>query len=233
MMSDSPRVRSAGAQPTTSRTATVIAIGALAASFLVLHGLSRLTVDVEVLRIGEQTLWTWLTSTLFAASALSSLGFMALQPPGRRWAWAAVAALMLVLSVDEVATVHEQLEDEVGSQFSFFLLQPLLALAAVALFVRLMRALDREARLWVALAAAALVLAQAGSTLSAEAGLPEAANTAQAIAEELLEMLVPAFILAATLPAVWPRVRGALEPDAPEEGVGRAEPLAPRSITRR
>ena len=206
-------MRSRAAQGTVSRKSTLVALAVLAASFLVLHGLSRLTVDAKILRLDEQTLWTWLTSTLFAASALSALGFMALQRPGRRWPWAAVAALMLALSADEVATIHERLETEAGSQFSFFLLQPLIALVAVALFVRVMRALDHEARIWVALAAGALLLAQAGSTLSAEADLPGAANTAQAIAEELLEMLVPAFILAATLPALWPRMAAALRPE--------------------
>ena len=192
-----------------------MAIGALAASFLALHGLNRVTVDIEILRIGEQTLWTWVTSTLFAASAVAALGFMALQRPGRRWPWGAVAGLMLALSADEVATIHERLEADAGSDFSFFLLQPLIALAAVALFVRLMRAVDRDARVWITLAAAALVLAQAGSTLSAEGDLPKGVNTAQAITEELLEMLVPAFILAATLPALWPRVAAALRSEDP------------------
>ena len=216
-----------------SRTNLFGAIALLAASFLALHGLNRLTVDVELLRIGEQTLWTWVTSTLFAAAALSSLGFMALQRPGRRWPWAAVAGLMLALSADEVATIHERLEADGGSQFSFFLLQPLIALVAVALFVRLMRALERDARVWIALAAGALLLAQAGSTLSAEAQLPHAVNVAQAIAEELLEMLVPAFILAATLPAVWPRVAAGFEPEELEPGFERVDtPEAVRAIRR-
>lgn len=198
------------------RTAAAVAIGALAASFLALHGLSRLTIDLQILRLSEQSLWTWVTSTLLAASALSAFGFMALQRPGGRWPWAAVAALMLALSADEVATVHERLESSGGARFSFFLLQPLVALAALALFARLARAVDRDARIWIALAAGALLLAQAGSSVSAEADLPEAATVAQAIAEELLEMLMPAFILAATLPAVWPRVVSALADGPPD-----------------
>lgn len=204
-----------------NRKGVVAAIALLAGSFLVLHGANRVTFDFELLRIGEQTLWTWVTSMLFAASALTAFGFMALQRPGARWPWGAVGGLMLVLSADEVAAVHERLEAEAGSGFSFFVLQPLIALAAVVLFVRLMRALEHDARVWVGLAAGALVLAQAGSTISAELELARALNTGQAIAEELLEMLVPAFILAATLPAVWPRVAAAfdrhtLEPAAPE-----------------
>ena len=216
-----------------SRSTAFVAIGLLAASFLSLHGLNRVTLDFELLRIGEQTLWTWVTSILFAASALAAAAFMALQRPGRRWPWAAVAALMLALSADEIMTIHERLEDETGSQVSFFLLQPLIAIAAVALFVRLMRALDGDARFWIALAAGALVLAQAGSTLSAEAELPGALNTAQAIAEELLEMLVPAFILAATLPALWPRLAAALELDAVEPGLGRVDEGETARLTRR
>ena len=207
------------------RTTQYGAIALLSVSFLALHGVNRLTVDVELLRIGEQTLWTWVTSTLFFAGALSAFGFMAMQRPGKRWPWGAVAGLMLALSADEVATIHERLEAEGGSQLSFFLLQPLIALAAVALFVRLMRALERDARAWIALAAGALLLAQVGSTLSAEAQLPHAINVAQAIAEELLEMLVPAFILAATLPAVWPRVAAAFELGALDAELEAGDPI--------
>jgi len=198
------------------RKDAIAAIALLAGSFLILHGVNRLTFDVWLLRIGEQTLWTWVNSTLFTASALSALAFMALQRPGTRWPWAVVGAFMLALSADEVATVHERLEAEAGSQFSLFVLQPLIALAAVLLFVRLMRALEHDARVWVGLAAVALVLAQAGSTIAAEVELPQAVDTGESIAEELLELLVPAFILAATLPAVWPRVAAALEPAALE-----------------
>jgi hypothetical protein len=151
------------------------------------------------------------TSTLFAASALTAFGFMALQPPAARWPWATMGALMLALSADEVAAVHERLE-EASSDLSFLVLQPMIALAAVALFVRMIRTLERDARAWIALAAAALVLAQIGSTIVAELEVPNAVNVGQAIAEELLEMLVPAFILAATLPAVWPRVAAGFDP---------------------
>jgi hypothetical protein len=194
----------------------VAAIAWLAGVFLFLHGMNRVTVDVWLLRIGEQTIWTWVNSTLFSAAALSAFGHMALQRPGARWPWGVMGAFMLALSVDEVAAIHERLEVEAGSQFSFFVLQPLVALAALVLFVRLMRALDRDSRVWVGLAAVALVLAQLGSTVVAEAQVPQAVETGEAIAEELLEMLVPAFLLAATLPAVWPRVAAALEPTAPE-----------------
>lgn len=195
-----------------SRRAAVLGpIGVLAVSFLTLHGLNRVTVDAELLRIGEQSLWTWVTSTLFAASAASALGVMVLQGRGARWPWAAMAGFMLALSADEVAAIHERLE-EAGSQFSFLVLQPLLAFAAVALFIRVRRALEGDSRVWLGLAAGALVLAQLGSTLVAEVGVPHAAEVGQAIAEELLEMLVPAFVLAATLPVVWPRVVEALAP---------------------
>lgn len=214
-----------------NRQRAVAAIALLAGSFLVLHGVNRLTVDVWLLRIGEQTLWTWVNTTLFTASALSAFGFMALQRPGARWPWGAVGGLMLLLSADEVATVHERLEAEAGSQFSFFVLQPLIALAAVVLFVRLMRALEHESRVWVGLAAAALVLAQAGSTIVAEVQVAQAVDTGESIAEELLEMLVPAFILTATLPAVWPRVAAAfdrLDADFPQ--VDAVEPAAPEQL---
>jgi hypothetical protein len=204
-------VRTATLHDTASRTTVLAAIGLLAGSFLALHGLNRLTVDIEFLRIGEQSLWTWVTCTLFAASALTAFGFMALQPPAARWPWATVGALMLALSADEVAAVHERLE-EASSELSFFVLQPLIALAAVVLFVRLIPALERDARIWIGLAAAALVLAQLGSTVVTEREVSNAVHVGQAIAEELLEMLVPAFILAATLPAVWPRVAAGFDP---------------------
>ena len=193
------------------RSAVLVPIGVLVVSFLTMHGLNRVTVDAELLRIGEQSLWTWVTSTLFAASALSALGVMVLQVHGARWPWAAMAGLMLALSADEVAVIHERLE-EASSQLSFLVLQPLLALAAVGLFIRLMHALEGDSRGWLGLAAGALVLAQLGSTLVAEIGVPHAVEVGQAISEELLEMLVPAFVLAATLPAVWPRVIDALAP---------------------
>ncbi|HEU0024476.1 MAG TPA: hypothetical protein VFQ12_07590, partial [Thermoleophilaceae bacterium] len=121
-------------------------------------------------------------------------------------------------SVDEVATVHEQVEAEGGSSLSFFVLQPLVAIAAVALFVRLLDLLGRDERVWVVLAAGALVLAQVGSTIDAELQLPYALDKGWNVAEELFEMLVPAFILAATLPGVWQRVGPALRTDAESGG---------------
>ena len=216
-----------GPQTGVSRKAVLAAIAGLSAAFLGLHGVNRVTVDVEILRIGEQTVWTWLGSMLFAASALSALGFMALQRRGTRWPWAVMAVLMLALSVDEVATVHERVEEEGGSSLSLLVLQPLVAIAAVALFVRLLRALDREARVWVVLAAVALVIAQAGSTLDSEVDLPYALHEAWRVAEELLELLVPAFILAATLPTVWERVAPAFDHRTPEAGRKPAGTAAP------
>lgn len=189
-----------------SRDTLIKAIGLLIVAFVVLHGLNRLTVDVQPLRIGEQSLWTWLTSTLFAVGALSTFAFSRLQPRGDRWPWVALAGVMLALSVDEVATIHERIETEGGSDLSFLVLQPLLALAVLGLFVQLMRAPTRDARIWIGLAAVALVLAQVGSTVDEKIELSGVLDGGQAAAEELLEMLVPAFLTSATLPAVWSRL---------------------------
>ena len=190
--------------------APTIAIALLAGVFLTLHGLNRVTFDLLVFRIGEQTVWTWLTSTLFFAASVVVVAFVVLRRPPARWPWIALAVLMSALSLDEVAALHERVESEGGSDLSFFVLQPLTAGAAVILFLGIRRALDRAERLWVALAAGALVVAQIGSTLAAEVDLPHVLHEGWTIAEELLEMLVPALVLAATLPTVWRHLAPAL-----------------------
>lgn len=194
------------------RNATWLAIALLVVGFLVLHGLSRATVDLEILRIGERTVWTWLTSTLFAAAALSAAAFAAMQRGGARRPWVAAAVLMVALSLDEVATLHESIEEEGGSQLSLFLIQPLIALVVIALLVRLSRDLGRDERLWMVFAAVVLAVAQVGSMVDSEVELPHVLHEGWRSAEELLEMLVPAFLLAATVPAPWQRVAGALRP---------------------
>jgi hypothetical protein len=183
------------------------------AVFVVIHVVNVATADQDFLRINEeQNVWTWLISLVFAAAAASAWAFGALQQPGARWPWTTVGGVMLLLSADEVAMFHERIETDVSEDLSLLLLQPLLALAALALFIRLMRALEREARRLVGLAAAALVLAQAGSTVDSETEEPAGIDAVHDVVEEVLEVSVPTFVLAATLPLVWPRLKDALRP---------------------
>lgn len=181
-------------------------LGAVAAAisvFLALHVINKATADGEWLRMdAEQNLVTWFGSALFLIAALASFGRSGLTPD-RRVAWLGLGALMLALSIDEVAMIHERLEDAGDSRLSFFILQPVIAVGAVALLVAIMRDLDPADRPLIAAAIAALILAQAGSIAYSQLELEGAVGAAQGLSEEILELAVPGLVLAAALPRVW------------------------------
>lgn len=67
-----------------------------------------------------------------------------------------------------------------------------------------MRGIGRDERPLITAAIITLVLAQAGSILASELELAGPVAAAQGILEEVLELLVPGFLLAAALPAAGP-----------------------------
>ena len=194
-----------------SAPTVLTAVVAVAVLFVGLHLVNVTTVDGRFFRIDqEQNLFTWISSVLFGLAAASSAAW-AFAHGSARTPWVLLALLLSVLSIDEVAMVHERLESSADSRLSFLVLQPLLAACAVWLLVTIMRGIDRAERPLVAAAIAALCLAQAGSIAASELDLAGPVAAAQGIVEEVLELLVPGFVLAATLPRVGPPLAAALK----------------------
>jgi hypothetical protein len=113
-----------------------------------------------------------------------------------RLAWLALAALWLVMGMDEVVSLHERIERRVGVDWQLLYL-PVAAAGGVAwLFV--FRGSDRVIRLLLALGAAAWVAAQVLENLQWDSNDERVdAFEQMMISEEILEMTGSLFFLAA------------------------------------
>jgi hypothetical protein len=174
----------------------VVASGATIALLVAAHVVNRLTVDSDLLRLdAEANLPTWASSGLFGLAGLAWLAVAAAERSERRLR-ATLGALLLVLSLDELATLHERLSAEIGASTAEWIVQPLAGLAAIALLVAAGRRAGATARRLLLAALGALVL---GHLAELATPAPEEGPVAAAlkIVEESLEMLVGAFALAA------------------------------------
>jgi hypothetical protein len=168
---------------------------ALIVALVALHVADRLTVDTPILRLDvEANIPTWASSVLFALAGVA-WAMLARLERGRR-TWALLGALLIALSADEIATLHERLSGRTGAELAELLVQPAVGLAVIALFVVVSRGLHPTARGLLLAAAAALVL---GHLAELATPAPEEGPVAAAlkILEETFEMLLAALALTA------------------------------------
>jgi hypothetical protein len=169
------------------------------------HVINRLTFDSDVLRLDlEANLPTWASSMQFGVAGLACLAVAAADRTGRGL-WAAVGVLLLVLSLDELATMHERLSAAIGATPAEWIVQPLAGVTAIALLLATGRHAAGTARRLLHAAAAALVLGHLAelATPGREEGTAAAGLK---VVEESLEMLVGALVLAATTAHAGPRL---------------------------
>jgi hypothetical protein len=175
----------------------ILAASCAAITLLALaHVVNRLTVDADLLRLdAEANLPTWASSLQFGLAGIACLALAATERAGG-WRWAAVGALLLLLSLDESATLHERLSAEVGATTAEWVVQPLAGLVAIVVLVGAGRQAGGVARRLLLVAVGALVL---GHLAELATPAPEQGPVAAAlkIVEESLEMLVAALVLAA------------------------------------
>lgn len=200
----------------------IVAGAAVAAALVALNLLDRVAdidsslIDLET----ENSLTTWWSSFQFGLAAIAALAVVLLDG-GPATVWAPIAAVMAVFSVDEVAQLHERVEGVSEGHWIVGAVEPLVAVAILAFAVYALRRLTHQQRVLLVLAAVFLVAANASGALN-DAGATTASSWGEhllAAQEEVCEMLVGTFVLAAALPAVVARLR---ERDA-------ARPTASRS----
>lgn len=168
--------------------------GAVIALLAAAHTINRLTFDSDLLRLDlEANVPTWASSLWFGVAGLACLALGAAE---RRGLWAGLGALVLLLSLDEVAGMHERLSADLGATAAEWVVQPVAGLATIALLAGVGRTAGGTAQRLLLAAAAALVL---GHLAELATPAPEEGPVAAAlkVVEESLEMLVAAFVLAA------------------------------------
>lgn len=152
-------------------------VGVLCVMHLVLHGNSAWfdTMPVGVGRWldmnSESSVSTWYNVSLLAlAAAMAALAAIATPEPRQRLAWGVLAALVLLLSIDEKVQVHEQLPELFGMSrgaavtHEWLLPGVIIAGLGVAVLAYLVTALDRLVRRGLLLA----LLVYAAGTLVVE-----------------------------------------------------------------
>lgn len=119
-------------------------------------------------------------------------------------AWIPVSAVMAVFSLDQVARIHDRIENGTNSGVVIHFVEPVAAVAVLALAVYVLRVVSKRERILLLGAAAALFLAQVFSAVNSHT-LPRVEGTGLSVAEVWSQMLVGTLALAAATPLL---VRG-------------------------
>lgn len=106
--------------PITLTVALALMTGGILLSFVVVLGVNDLTGALTRTRVfvnvnGEANLPAWWNGTLLLMVALGALACRSLtqRPAAARRAWLAVAVVALIMSLDEIASLHERLAEPV------------------------------------------------------------------------------------------------------------------------
>ena len=136
----------------------------------------------------------------FAAAAAAAFA-AAWLGEGRPLAWFSIAAFAGLLSLDEIAMLHERTEEELGGQVIVDYVEPVIAVVALALGVYAARVVTARERVMLLCAISTLAAAVFVGAANSDSISTFIAN-GLSVLEEALELMVPFFILAAALPAV-------------------------------
>jgi hypothetical protein len=177
-------------------TIRVAAVGlAVAAGFVALHIVNRLTIDSELLNINEeQNIPSWGSTFIFTVA-----GLIALVAGAERRVWLAVGVVMVAFSLDDVAMLHERFEEDTDESLALLEIEPLMALAVVVVFAFAFRAATRLSRYMLLGGVLALFVAQGTSSvgfLRDELGIPLGLLV---IVEEGSELLAGVLVAAAAV----------------------------------
>jgi hypothetical protein len=146
----------------------------------------------------ESNVPTWFSQAQFLLAGLACAE-VAVDGENVRLMWSLVAFVMGFFSLDEVAKIHERIEDRAGDALALLVVEPVVGLALVlALYAVARGHLKGPPLVFLALAAAALVLAEGVAAVNGDD------YEALAITEEVFEMLTGTLVLVAAL-AVSPR----------------------------
>lgn len=171
---------------------------------VLLHGANGATADGRLLSLDqEQNLPTWFASAQLVLAATVA----AIAAKGRHWMlWGTLALLLGLLSLDEVAMLHEAAETAGNARFLVRVVEPALALVVAGALVRGGRQLPHSSRLLLLAAGVALAGALGASAGGSLADGRHALIVALSVSEEGLEMLFATLALVAALPCAQARL---------------------------
>lgn len=178
------------------RTAVLPAACAVIALLVAAHLVS----DLKVFNLLEESnLPTWFSQAQFLLAAGACIA-AAMRDERTRTGWLLLAGVSALFSLDEVAMIHERLEDQGSVEIALLVVEPLLGIALVAVVYAALRGrADRRALLFLGAAVVALALAQASSAINGVAEPTGFVYDLLAILEEVFEMLTGTLILVGAL----------------------------------
>jgi hypothetical protein len=152
----------------------------------------------------ESNLPTWFSQAVFLLAA-GACTVAALQDERARTAWLLLAAAMTFFSLDEVAMIHERIEDHGDIELALLGVEPLLGIALiVGVYAVLRSRVEKRVLLLLGAATLALVLAQVTSAIDGVAEPTGFVYDLLAILEEVFEMLTGTLVLVAALTQAAP-----------------------------
>jgi hypothetical protein len=174
------------------------------AVLVLLHGANKLALgDAHFLALdAEKNLPTWFSASVFLLAGASWLLLAALRRQQGREFFAAIGVLLLALSLDEAAELHDRVEHLADFRVAILGWEPLLAVVVIWLFVQAYRRLGPRGRLLVVCGAVCLGGAQFVSALNGSVDFFYLGEVTLGVAEEWLEMLTATFLLGAALDAL-------------------------------
>ena len=161
---------------------------------------AHLVTDLKLFNLLEESnLPTWFSQAQFLLAA-GACAVAATRDERARTAWLLLAAVMAFFSLDEVAMIHERLEDQGSVELALLVVEPLLGLALIAVVYTALRGrVDSRVLTLLGAAVVTLVLAQASSAINGVAEPTGFVYDLLAILEEVFEMLTGALVLVAAL----------------------------------
>ena len=178
------------------------------AAFVAVHVINVNTVDYGYLDLNrEGNLPSWFSSINFFVAGQTCL--FAAFGTRHRLVWLVLSALMVALSIDEVSTVHERVQGKVGKESQLLVVEPVIAALVSVLVLAMAWHLRNSARMLVFGSAVCLIAGQSAATFGYLAFEPTSfAYQLESGIEEMLEMMVGSFTLAAAVPVAVGVVAG-------------------------
>ena len=178
------------------RTAVLPAACAVIALLVGAH----LVTDLKVFNLLEESnLPTWFSQAQFLLAAGACVA-AAMRDEDARRGWLLLAGVSALFSLDEVAMIHERLEDQGSVELALLVVEPLLGVALVAVVYATLRGrVDRRVLVFLGAAVVSLALAQASSAINGVAEPTGFVYDLLAILEEVFEMLTGTLVLVGAL----------------------------------
>ena len=153
----------------------------------------------------ESNVPTWFSQAQFLAAG-AVCAAVALRDDEARTAWLLLAATMTFFSFDEVAMIHERLEDRHGTEVALLVIQPLVGLVLIAVVYATLRGrVTGRVLEYLGAALVSLVMAHATSAVNGVAEPTGFVYDLLAVLEEVFEMLTGTLVLVAGLAGLGPQ----------------------------